>query len=238
VNLTEVELSKAKRENLLAEREYRENLLALQGLLGIRPEPSFSVEGTLPSEIMTHPDKEQTIASSFSRRPDILAASEEIESTKSAVVLANRETVPNVTVAGFYERDERRNIFGIEFSIPIPFFDRKQAEKREALARAQQARIRQAGLQRTIHKEVEEAYSNLTSALGELSLFKTEIVNKTLENFSLLNLAFRQGKISFFDVRLAQRETLEPQFSYLEAQLKAQLAINAMDRVTGGRLKQ
>jgi outer membrane protein, heavy metal efflux system len=237
VNLAEVELSKAKRENLLAEREYKENLFALQGLLGLKPDPAFSIEGTLPGDQFSLPDKDQLITFSLSRRPDILAVSEEIDSTKSAVELVKKETVPNVTVGGFYDRDERKNVVGVEFSIPIPFFDRKQAERREAVARAQQARIKQAGLQRTIRKEIEEAYSNLTSALGELSLFKTEILSKALENLSLLNLAFREGKIGFFDVRLAQKDTLEPQFSYLDAQLKAQLAANAIDRVTGGKLK-
>lgn len=237
VNLAEVELSKAKRESLLAEREYRENLLALQGLLGLKPEQEFSVDGTLVSEAFSLPDKEQTITSSLSRRPDILAASEEIDSTKRTVELVKRETLPNITVAGFYERDEARNIVGIEFSIPIPFFDRKQAERRDAVVRAQQARIRYVGLQKTIRKEVEEAYTNLTSALSELSLFKTEILNKTMDNLGLLNLSFREGKISFFDVRLAQKDTLEPQFSYVEAQLRAQLALNALKRITGGDLK-
>ncbi len=237
VNLAEVELSKAKRESLLAEREYRDNLLLLQGLLGLKPEQAFGVDGTLPSEEFSLPDKEQTIASSLSRRPDILAASEEIDSAKSAVDLVRREAVPNITVKGFYERDEARNIVGVEFSVPIPFFDRKQAERREAAVRAQQARIRHTGLQRTIRKEVEEAYSNLTSALAELSLFKTEILNKTVENLGLLNLSFKEGKISFFDVRLAQKDTLEPQFSYVEALLKAQLAINALKKIMGGDQK-
>jgi cobalt-zinc-cadmium efflux system outer membrane protein len=237
VNLAEVELSKAKRENLLAEREYKENLLAVQGLLGLKPDPAFSIEGTLSVEPFALPDKDPLISSALSRRPDIFAALEEINLTQDAVGLVRKEGVPNITIAGFYDKDERKNVFGVELSIPIPFFDRKQAERREAAARAQQARIRHAGLQRTIRKEIEEAYSNLASALGELSLFRTEILTKALENLGLLNLAFREGKIGFFDVRLAQKDTLEPQFSYLDAQLKTQLAINAMDRVTGGRLK-
>ena len=238
VNLAEVELGKAKRESLVAEREYKEQILALQGLLGLKqPDPSFAAEGTLPFDPPLLPDKDQLIISSLDRRPDLLAASEEVDSAKAAIELVKREAVPNVTVAGFYDRDERRNIVGVEFSIPIPFFDRKQAERREALAKAEQARIKRAGLQRTIRKEIEEAYSNLASAVGEVSLFKAEILSKSMENLSLLNLAFKEGKISFFDVRLAQRETLEPQFSYLDAQLRTQLAINAMDRVTGGKTK-
>lgn len=237
VNLAEVELSKAKREYFLAETEYRTNLLNLQGLLGQKPDPTLRIEETLPSEIFAPPDMEQTIASSLSRRPDMLAASEEIHSAKMAVDLVKRETIPNITVAGFYERDERRNVFGMELTIPLPFFDRKQGEKQEALARAHQARIKQAGLEKAIRKEIEEVYSNLAGVRAELSLFKTEILNKTLENLALLNRAFRAGKISFFDVRLAQKDTLEPQFSYLDAQLRTQLAINALEKATGERLK-
>ena len=58
VNLSEVELSKTKKELLLAEREYRESLLALQGLLGLSPDMSFAIEGELPSEAPELPDRE------------------------------------------------------------------------------------------------------------------------------------------------------------------------------------
>ncbi|MCJ7784701.1 MAG: TolC family protein, partial [Desulfobacterales bacterium] len=230
VNLAEVEFSKAKRELLVAENEYRESLLTLQGLLGLKPDLTLSLEGTLPGEVFALPEKGLLLESALSNRPDILAALAEVDSTKTAVELAGREAVPNLTVSGLYEKDESRNIFGIEFSVPIPFFDRKQAERREALARAQQARTRQSGLQKIIPIEIEEAYAHLSSALRELSLFKDEILSKALESLGLLNLAFKEGKIGFFDVRLGQKDTLESQFSYLDVQLRTRLAINALER--------
>lgn len=237
VNLAEIEFSKAKRELLVAENEYREGLLTLQGLLGLKPDLTLNLEGTLPGEVFALPEKGLLLESALSNRPDILAALAEVDSTKTAVALAGREAIPNLTVSGLYEKDERRNIFGIEFSVPIPFFDRKQAERREALARAQQARIRQSGLQKIIPIEIEEAYAHLSSALRELSLFKNEILSKALESLGLLNLAFEEGKIGFFDVRLGQKDTLESQFSYLDVQLRTQLAINVLEKATGGSLK-
>ena len=237
VNLAEVEFSKAKRELLVAENEYRESLLTLQGLLGLKPDLTLSLEGTLPGEVFALPEKGLLLESALSNRPDILAALAEVDSTKTAVELAGREAIPNLTISGLYEKDERRNIFGIEFSVPIPFFDRKQAERREALARAQQARTRQSGLQKIIPIEIEEAYAHLSSALRELSLFKNEILSKALESLGLLNLAFKEGKIGFFDVRLGQKDTLESQFSYLDVQLRTRLAINALERAIGGRLE-
>ena len=237
VNLAEVELSKAKRDLLEAEREYRETLLTLQGTMGVKPDPLFSVEGEVSPDIFSLSDKQGLKDLAVSRRPDIKAASLEVDATRTGIDLVKRETVPNITLTGHYGKDEKRNEVGLTISIPIPFFDRKQAERREAIARAEQARVKRTGLERTIEREFEEAYSNLRSSLEQLSIYKKEIVSKTLENLSLLNLAFKEGKISFFDVRVAQRETVEIQFSYVDAILKARRAIHAMERTIGGDLK-
>jgi outer membrane protein TolC len=125
---------------------------------------------------------------------------------------------------------------GLLFSIPIPVIDRKQAEKMEARAREEQARIRRSGLGKTFAREFEEAYGNLLTSLDEVSIFQSEIVGKALENLSLLNLAFKEGKISFFDVRVAQRETIEVQFAYLDTIYRGQRALHALERVIGGNL--
>ena len=237
VNLSEVELSKAKKELLLAEREYRESLLVLQRLLGLSPDMSFAIEGDLPSEAPTLPDKEVLKALAFSHRPDSKAATFEIEKTELSLKLVKKEAFPNITLSAFYDRDERRNVSGLEISVPLPFFDRKQAEKKEAFAKAEGAKIKAAGLKKTIEQEVDQAFNDLTSAIEELSLFRKEILVKAAENLDLLNLAFKEGKIGFFEVRLAQKDTIEAQFAYIEAQTRTQLALNAIEKITGGAVK-
>jgi outer membrane protein TolC len=92
-------------------------------------------------------------------------------------------------------------------------------------------------LERFIEREIEEAYGNLVSASEELSLFKKDVLGKALENLELMNLAFKEGKFGFFEVRLAQRDTIDAQFAYLESQVRLQLALNALEKVTGGSLK-
>jgi len=237
VNLSEVELSKARKELLLAQREYRESLLVLQGLLGLSPDMSFAIGGDLPSEAPELPDKETLKTLAFSHRPDSKAGAFEIEKAQSALELVKKEAFPNITLSGFYDRDERRNVAGLEISIPLPFFDRKQAEKKEAFAKAEGAKIKAAGQKKTIEREVDQAFSDITSAIEELSLFRKEILVKAAENLNLLNLAFKEGKIGFFEVRLAQKDTIEAQFAYIEAQTRTQLALNAIEKITGGAVK-
>jgi len=111
------------------------------------------------------------------------------------------------------------------------------AKKQIEVAKAEGAKIKAAGMKKTIEREVDQAFSDITSAIEELSLFKKEILVKAAENLDLLNLGFKEGKIGFFEVRFAQKDTIEAQFAYIEAQTRAQLAINAIEKITGGAVK-
>ena len=236
-NLADVELGKARRDRMLAERERREAMLGLQGLLGVKLSSSFSIEGELPSEAPVISDKNTTQEAVALQRPDVQSAAAEVQQAKAAMKLAGREAIPSVTVSGFYNEDDRLNEAGVMLSFPLPFFDRKQADRKEAAAKAGQALIKQASLERSIDRELEEAHANLVAAVDELSLFKKDFLGKTMENLSLMNLAFKEGKFGFFEVRLAQKDTIEAQFAYLESQVRLQLALNAWEKVTGGSLK-
>lgn len=236
-NLADVELGKARRDRLLAEKERRESLLDLQMLLGLTPKTDFSVEGDLPMEAPPVPDKEKLRTLTASQRPDVMSTAAEVQQARSAMKLAGREAIPSFTVTGFYNQDDKLNETGVMLSFPLPFFDRKQADRKEAAAKAGQALIKQATLERSIEREIEEAYANLVSATEELSLFKKDVLGKALENLGLMNLAFKEGKFGFFEVRLAQKDTIDAQFAYLESQVRLQLALNALEKVTGGNLK-
>jgi len=236
VNLAEVEAGKARSDLVAARQALEEAILGLQATLGGGSDDLPSVEGQLSPDVTIIPDR-GTLKAVISERPDIKAAAVDVEKSSRATELVRREAIPNPSLGGFYNRDELRNEVGIILTISIPLFDTKQAEKREAQARLEQAKIRRAGLGLTIERELDETYKNLISTLNQLSLYKKEIIAKSIENLNLLNLAFKEGKISFFDVRLAQRDAIDVRFAYLDALLRAQLAINAMERTTGGSLQ-
>ena len=236
-NLAAVELGKARKERLRGESDLRKVLSDLQGLLGEPIRSDFSVEGELPAEAPAVPAKEQLWSLAISQRSDVLSASAEVAQARAAMKLAGRTAMPSFTVTGFYQQDDKLNETGVMVSFPLPLFDRKQADRKEAAAKAEQALIRRASLERAIERELEEAYEDFVAASEELSLFKQDVLEKALENLGLMNLAFQEGKFGFFEVRLAQKDTIDVQFAYLESQVQLQLALNALEKVTGGNLK-
>ena len=236
VNLAEVEHSKASKDVLSTQREYAAALSALQALMGSVSPKLTDVEGELSPGIVSVPLKE-SLANILPERPDVLATSLEVDRVRTIEKLVARQVIPNLTLGGFYGRDEWRDETGVTLSVSIPLFDRKQGAKREAKARLAQAHIAKAGLERDVVRQLDLDYNNLLASQQELSLFRNDIVDKSLKNLDLLYLAFKEGKISFYDVRVAQRETIELQFAYLDSLLEAQQSIYAVERTIGGTLE-
>ena len=237
INIAELELGKARTELLSAEREYKESILILQDIMGHKPDVDFKIEGEILSEVLGLRDKEGLKESALANRPDLKASQIEEEKTRSAIHLAKKEAIPNVTVSAFYQRDELRNTGGLIVSIPLPLIDQKQAERKIAKIRSEQATIRYPNVKRIVEREIEEGYANLVSSYKEVELYKKEMLNKALENLDLLNLAFREGKVGFYDVRLAQKDALDIQFAYVDALLRAQSSITGIKRIIGGDLR-
>lgn len=236
VNLSQVELARARRDRIAVSTAYKNALLSLKTFIGMASDAELPPEGDLAAGLPQLPDRE-TLLDRIPARPDIKAAEAETRRSAAALTLTKRELIPNLTWSLFQGKDERQYERGGALSVEIPLFDRKQAERTEARAKASQARIREVGVARTARKEIEEFYAAATSSLSELDLFKQAILGRATENLNLLQFAFREGKISFYDVRIAQRETIEMRNSYLDALLSVQRAYNALERAVGGDLK-
>ncbi len=236
VNLSRVELARAQRDVIAASTEYNNSLASLRRLIGLEADSTVTVEGDLAAGLPPLPERE-TLFTRIDGRPDLKAAEAEARRSRAAEMLARREMIPDVTWSVFTGRAEGGNETGAALAISIPLFDRKQGERMEAKARLSQARTRQVAVTRTAQKEVAESYATAVSSLRELDLFKQAILGRTLENLDLLQLAFKEGKISFYDVRVAQKETFETRNAYLQTLLTAQRAYNALERAIGGELR-
>ncbi len=236
VNLSQVELARAQKDVIAASTEYRNSLVSLRRLIGLPAEATITAEGELAAGFPPLPER-QTLLTGIPGRPDIKAAQAEITRLEAVEKLVKREIIPNVTWSVFTGKTEGEDETGGALGISIPLFDRKQGERIEARARLSQARIQETALTRTAQKEIDASYTAAAASLRELGIFRKAILERLTENLDLLQFAFREGKISFYDVRVAQRETFDTRNAYLQALITAQRAFNALERATGGELR-
>ncbi len=236
VNLSQVEFARAQKDVIAASTEYRNSLVLLKRLIGLPHEAIITVEGELAAGLPPLPQRE-TLLARISGRPDIKAAQAEVSRLDVAERLVRREIIPNLTLSVFTGKTEGENETGGALGISIPLFDRKQGERIEARARLSRARIQESALTRTAQKEIDASYAAAAASFRELGIFRKAILERLTENLDLLQFAFKEGKISFYDVRVAQRETFDTRNAYLQALITAQRAFNALERATGGELR-
>jgi outer membrane protein, heavy metal efflux system len=236
VNLSQVELARAQKEVIAASTVYRNSLVSLKRLIGLPADAAMAVDGELAAGFPPLPER-QTLLAGVPGRPDIKAAQAEITRLEAVERLVRREIIPNLTLSVFTGKTEGGDETGGVLGISIPLFDRKQGERIEARARVSQARIQELALTRTAQKEIDASYAAAAASLRELGIFRKGILERLTENLDLLQFAFKEGKISFYDVRVAQRETFDTRNAYLQALITAQRAFNAIERATGGALR-
>ncbi len=216
---TEFELSRAKSELLGLQREYRRNLTELRVLLNLPADQEVVLEGDLKKN-GTLSDLKDLLESALRNRPDLASRAAEREAAEAEANLTRSERIPNVKFSVFYRREEGNfNIAGGGISIPLPFFDRKQGELQQALARKSAADIQYRNLHQTIEKNLDSAWDRFRSSEAEIDLFGENVLEKFRENLELTQRAYEERQIEIFEAITAQDRLIEAQIRYLDALL-------------------
>ena len=82
-------------------------------------------------------------------------------------------------------------------AIPLPIFNRRQGELESLEARRIQARAELLALEQEIRKEVDQVLNQWAIASESFQLFQKKIIERTEENFKLLEAAYREEKSTF-----------------------------------------
>ena len=152
--------------------------------------------------------------------------------------LTRRSVVPNVTFAAFYEEEveaggERDRIVGGRVSIPLPVFDRKQADLSVLSGRHAQAEYDRRAAVLVIRTEVGEAHRAYDAAVNALSLYESEALTRIGENFRFIETAYREGKIDLLELVVVQNDLVEAEFSYIDSLWDYWRAAIALERAVG-----
>ncbi|WP_298433509.1 TolC family protein [Geobacter sp.] len=248
VNLARVEVARSEGRKIEAERELFPAKARLIALLGLSPGEAASFSGSLEGKPFTKSlEKLKGVASL--KRPDLGALAAERAKSDAEIALARAERIPNVTAGLGYQREntaipvagieakDRDNLIGLKLSVPIPLFDRNQAGIREARARKGSAENRYLFARKVVDREVEAAYSRLTTAEKALAIYGKEIIPQLEENLKLVQEAYRLGEVGILTVIEEQKKFFEVNDGYLAALYNHQTALVKLEAAVGAALE-
>jgi cobalt-zinc-cadmium efflux system outer membrane protein len=230
-NVAAVRYGRARKETLDGQRDLTQALLELRRLAGA--EELIAPAGELP--VVTSPlSAGELLERARVNRPDLAAKLRELERAEAEIALRRREIFPNPSAGiSFHREGTGDKIVLGSLAIPLPIFNRRQGELEGLEARRIQARAELLGLEKEIRKEVDQALNQWTVALESFQLFQREIIERTEENFKLLEAAYRERKIDFPQVLIMENDLIAANLSYLDTSLALREAAIRLQEVVG-----
>ncbi len=218
---------------LAAERaEHHRALARLAALVGLPDAPALS------GELLPAPAPPLGASLTWlDQRPDLLVLSRRAEAADLDGRAAQRGSIPEVTV-GIGPRlvdngGTRDNGMALSLSLPLPVFDRQQAERQRAAAEAQQARAeyrlaraRAEGELRGLHQQAERLRATAID-------YRAHAVAATPDLLRIAEAAYQGGESSLLELLDAYRGALEAETTALELEQRAREARIEYDLITG-----
>src|SRR5262245_44558119 len=217
VAIAEFELNRTRSDLIGSQREYEELLSRLRADL-VLENNGIEIVGDL-SRAAPPISPDELLKKALERRPDLAAFDREKKVTEAEELLTKAGRIPNIKVGAFYDREKQEGgyIAGGRISIPLPLFDRKQAELREALARKSIANLNYINRRQTLEKEIRAAYNKFRLAERDIALYPEDSLKKFDQNLALNQKAYQEGQIDLSEAILFQNQVVEARLKYLQA---------------------
>lgn len=220
VQISEVELRQDLVEQKRLQAEYKISTSALNLLMGRPPSTTPSVVmGKLDYKPITL-DLDQLTQWALDHRPDVKSLDAAIQQGEALVNLAKAKRLQDLKVSSFYqgsENPEDDNLIGFRFSLPLPIFDRKKGDIKEAVAQQQTAEITKEFIDLRVEREVEQLVAQLTALQEVVGSYKEEILTTLESSIQTIQDAYAQGQVGFFEVIQIEERLVNFKRSYVEA---------------------
>lgn len=229
LSLTNGELQVARQELFEAKALLYEKRATLNRLMGLHFNEPFVIQSGLTTVFSETLDLENLIGKALENRPDLKAKAIEEKMGEGALQLARKMRIPDITVGGFYQKEKSRfevdgklemdddKLIGFRVSLPLPLFDRKQADIAEANAEKKKASIEILDLKIQVEEEVAQAVIRDNASKEILDSYGNGVLESIEKSVQLIQDAYAQGQVSFLDVVQTQGKFKSIQIAYLGA---------------------
>jgi cobalt-zinc-cadmium efflux system outer membrane protein len=172
--------------------------------------------------------------------PDLARWTVQVSQCQAAVELARAQAVPDLTAGvgarRFEESDDTAAV--VEFSLPLPLFDRNQGgvlESRFALAKA---RADRRAAEVRVSVALATTYQELAAAHAEAQSLRDDVLPAAQEAFDATNQSYQQGKRGYLEVLDAQRSLFEARGQYINALADYHSAVAEVEGLIGQGLDE
>jgi len=226
-----IHLGRARMELQRADREIiatRRQLAAMWG----ETEPSFTTVGNL--EDIVPPPPLPDLLARLERNPELTRWDIEVERRTANVNLERAKRIPEVTVAAGARHYSDNDDFAavVDFSVPLPLFDRNQGGVAEAEQLLVKARADRDIARLQVRSELLAAYDELQTQFERISILGVEVLADAKAARTEILAAYRRGTTHSIDVLAAQRVLVELQGEYFQALADYHTALVEVERLT------
>jgi cobalt-zinc-cadmium efflux system outer membrane protein len=252
-NLLRVEINRSLVQKVSAQGRLASDELNLRKLIGLRPDQTFPQIAPDSPAIDT---LDALKVKALRARPDLRIAQLQEEQSRAGIDLAKANAKPNVDLSAGYTKQYSQfdGLFGYTTTgILAPLRDRDdllsfgvtislrttrsgRGDIQAATARTSGAGLRREYLERSIPLEVEAAYQRWSAAKNSLDLLHTGVVDPSIANLDVIREAYKLGQLRLLDVLNQQRQLVDTELAYIDAQADAARTWAEVERAIGGNL--
>ena len=230
VNIARSAASRARAE-VLASQAARENALGeLRLLLGMPAEEALSIQGDLRDRRLYDLEALMTRAP---ERPDLRALQAETREAEAERHLGEGMRWPDLGLQAGYQREEGTNTVLGGMRLTLPVFSRGQEERAVGIARASRLRLEFEGTRRAVSVEIRTAFAAYQQEVAAVEELERNAIPAIDDNETLVRKSYEAGQISFPELLLIRRDSLDNRMAYLDRLLEAALAGIELEATAG-----
>jgi len=217
------------------ETQHTSLLGALKPMLGIAPQESLVLLGTLPALVMPG-------LLPWQRRADFQLAQTKITAAHTDAALAKSKRMQDVSAGFFASREnqgqpdgrrEDTGFVGFRFSIPLPFWNRNQGEIAEKTATAERQRLEAEALGKQIASEADTARREMQANADLARETRDTLLPLVIEQTQKLEQAYQTGQTDLLILLRARDQRLQLESAVLDAARDFHLARIRYESATG-----
>jgi cobalt-zinc-cadmium efflux system outer membrane protein len=214
----QVGLQRQKIGVVAAENAYRQSWEFLTTLLGGPATVKGALVDTLEQD--TPPiGFDAALETIYNFSPQLQAARAEVIRDEITVERERAQPRPNVflrLVTG-YNFETSNQTAAVQVGINPPLWNRNQGTIREAMAEVTRARGEVARLELMLRRRLAEVFTDYQTALTAVGIYRSETLPQSREAYDLLRAGYRNRRVPWADVLIAQRTYSDVVEEYLEA---------------------